>query len=196
MSGTRTPRGAAPLARLRLGALSTRTTHPFYIARWNEFLAALGIPGEVDNPYWDETKGDMVANCANPALLNSLAAASLSCSSPASARWAKKPQGHCGYCLPCLIRRASLRGQDSTAYGLSDLTAAALDTKRAEGQQVRSFQLAIARLAARPDLARILIHKPGPLYDKPERNDALADVYRRGLDEVGRLLAGVRTAPS
>lgn len=185
-----------PLDRLRLGALSTRTTHPFYIARWNELLAALGIPGEVDNPYWDKTKGDMVANCANPKLLKSLAPSSLSCSSPASARWAKKPQGHCGYCLPCLIRRASLRGQDSTAYGLPDLTAAALDTRRAEGQQVRSFQLAIARLTARPDLARILIHKPGPLYDKPERNEALADVYRRGLDEVGRLLAGVRTAPS
>lgn len=185
-----------PLDRLRLGALSTRTTHPFYIARWNELLAALGVPGEVDNPYWDKTKGDMVANCANPVLLKSLAPSSLSCSSPASARWAKKPQGHCGYCLPCLIRRASLRGQDATVYGLADLTAAALDTKRAEGQQVRSFQLAIARLAARPDLARILIHKPGPLYDKPERNDALAEVYRRGLNEVGRLLAGVRTAPS
>lgn len=71
-----------------------------------------------------------------------------------------------------------------------------MSPKRAEGQQVRSFQLAIARLAARPDLAKLLIHKPGPLYDKPERNDALAEVYRRGLGEVGRLLAGVRTAPS
>ena len=28
-----------PLDPLRLGALSTRTTHPFYIARWNELLA-------------------------------------------------------------------------------------------------------------------------------------------------------------
>lgn len=184
-----------PLDRLRLGALSTRTTHPFYIARWNELLAALGIPGQVDNPYWDKTKGEMVAGCANAALLKSLAPLSLSCSSPASARWTKKPQGHCGYCLPCLIRRASLRGQDATTYGLPDLTAASLDTKRAEGQQVRSFQLAIKRLDDRPDLAELLIHKPGPLYDRPERNNDLAEVYRRGLEEVGRLLTGVRTVP-
>ncbi|MCY4260085.1 MAG: hypothetical protein OXC91_07460, partial [Rhodobacteraceae bacterium] len=41
-----------PLDTLRLGALSTRTTHPFYMARWNELLGALGIDGELVNPYW------------------------------------------------------------------------------------------------------------------------------------------------
>ena len=30
-----------PLDQLRLGALSTRTTHPFYIARWNELVGIL-----------------------------------------------------------------------------------------------------------------------------------------------------------
>jgi hypothetical protein len=185
-----------PLDRLRLGALSTRTTHPFYMARWNDLLEALSIGGKVENPYWDKTKGEMVAQCANPALLKQLAPLSLSCSSPTKGRWTKKPQGHCGYCLPCLIRRASLRGKDSTVYGVPDLKAATLDTKQAEGQQVRSFQIAIARLSKRPELAKALIHKPGPLYDDPARHDDLADVYRRGLEEVGRLLTGVRAAPS
>ena len=97
-----------PLDRLRLGALSTRTTHPFYIARWNEMLAALGIAGRIENPYWDKTKGEMVAGCVNPSLLAKLAPSSLSCSSPSKGRWTKQPQGHCGFCLPCLIRRASL----------------------------------------------------------------------------------------
>lgn len=185
-----------PLDRLRLGALSTRTTHPFYMARWNDLLQALGIGGKVENPYWDKTKGEMVAQCANPALLKQLAPMSLSCSSPTKGRWAKKPQGHCGYCLPCLIRRASLKGDDSTVYGVPDLRAAALDTKQAEGRQVRSFQLAIERLRARPALAPILIHKPGPLFDEsPTRQTSLASVYRRGLEEVGMLLAGVRTQP-
>ena len=54
---------------LRLGALSTRTTHPFYMARWNELLAALGISGRIENPYWHKTKGEMVGECANGALL-------------------------------------------------------------------------------------------------------------------------------
>src|SRR5712664_2091842 len=50
-----------PLDRLRLGSLSTRTTHPFYLARWNELLKLLGISGRLENPYWNKTKGEMVA---------------------------------------------------------------------------------------------------------------------------------------
>ncbi len=185
-----------PLDRLRLGALSTRTTHPFYIARWNEMLTILGIGGRIDNPYWDKTKGEMVTGCANPAVLSGLAPSSLSCSSPTKGRWTKQPQGHCGFCLPCLIRRAALQPNDPTTYTLANLRAGPLDTKQAAGQQVRSFQVAIERLAERPDLAKVLIHKPGPLYDDPTRHDALAGVYRRGLEEVGRLLTGVQTAPA
>lgn len=184
-----------PLDKLRLGALSTRTTHPFYMARWDELIAALGIPARVDNPYWDKTKGEMVAGCANPALLTRLVPLSLSCSSPSKGRWRGQPQGHCGHCLPCLIRRASFTSGDTTAYNLRDLRAQVLDTSQAEGKQVRSFQVAIARLEARPELAKVLIHKPGPLYDFPDRHDAYADVYRRGLGELATLLDGVRTAP-
>jgi len=185
-----------PLDRLRLGALSTRTTHPFYMARWNEMLQALGIDARVENPYWDKTKGEMVAECANPNLLTKLAPLSLSCASPTKGRWQGLPPGHCGHCLPCLIRRAALQGSDSTTYHLADLKAQILNTNQAEGQQVRSFQLAIARLTQRPELAKVLVHKPGPLYDFPDRMDEFAGVYRRGLEEVGRLLTGVRAAPS
>jgi hypothetical protein len=126
----------------------------------------------------------------------SLAAGSLSCSSPAKARWKGLPQGHCGHCLPCLIRRASLLGRDPTPYILGDLTAAKLDTRKAEGVQVRAFQLAIERLRRNPDLAVTLVHKPGSLADVPHQTAALADVYRRGLVEVGLLLRGVRAGPA
>lgn len=190
-----------PLDPLRLGALSTRTTHPFYIARWNDALAALGIAGRIVNPYWDRTKGEMVAACANGALLTRLTPTSLSCASPTKGRWQGLGTQHCGYCLPCLIRRAALLkglgpGVDSTVYTIDDLAARALDTRQSEGVQVRSFQLAIERLRSRPALAPILIHKPGPLFDEsPARQASLAGVYRRGLEEVGALLTGVRTQP-
>lgn len=190
-----------PLDPLRLGALSTRTTHPFYIARWNEALGELGIAGRIENPYWDKTKGEMVRACADGALLRRLTPTSLSCASPTKGRWQGLGTQHCGYCLPCLIRRASLAhglhpDRDPTVYTVDGLAAHALDTRQSEGVQVRSFQLAIERLRARPDLAPILIHKPGPLFDEsPTRQQALADVYRRGLAEVGALLAGVRTRP-
>lgn len=190
-----------PLDPLRLGALSTRTTHPFYIARWNDALDALGISGRIENPYWDRTKGEMAEECANPALLRQLTPSSLSCASPTKGRWQGLSTQHCGHCLPCLIRRAALlKGLrpdvDPTIYTVPDLAAQVLDTRQSEGVQVRSFQLAIERLRARPTLAPILIHKPGPLFDEsPQRQAALADVYRRGLEEVGALLTGVRTRP-
>lgn len=190
-----------PLDPLRLGALSTRTTHPFYIARWNDALASLGVNGRIENPYWDKTKGQMVAECANGALLRRLTPSSLSCASPSKGRWQGLGTQHCGYCLPCLIRRAALvtglhPDTDPTVYTVEDLTERALDTRQSEGVQIRSFQLAIQRLRARPALAPILIHKPGPLFDEsPARQAALAEVYRRGLEEVGVLLAGVRTRP-
>lgn len=190
-----------PLDPLRLGALSTRTTHPFYIARWNDVLTALGIAGRIENPYWDKTKGEMVAACANGALLRRLTPTSLSCASPTKGRWQGLGTQHCGYCLPCLIRRAALLkgfgpNVDTTVYTIDDLSARALDTRQSEGVQIRSFQFAMERLHTRPALAPILIHKPGPLFDEsPARQEALAAVYRRGLEEVGTLLNGVRTQP-
>jgi hypothetical protein len=186
-----------PLDPLRLGALSTRTTHPFYIARWNQLLNLLGIPGNIENPYWNKTKGEMVSECANPKLLYSLVPRSMSCSSPTKGRWKGRATQHCGFCLPCLIRRASLLSiGDPTQYTVPDLRASEMDTRRAEGKQIRSFQYAIERLKARPALAKMLIHKPGPLFDDLGRLDALADVYQRGLNEVGALLKGVRAGPS
>ncbi|ORW32719.1 hypothetical protein AWB91_09500 [Mycobacterium paraense] len=191
-----------PLDPLRLGALSTRTTHPFYIARWNEALGLLDIDVRIENPYWDKTKGEMVRDCANRALLLELASESLSCSSPSKGRWQGLGIQHCGYCLPCLIRRASLASgfkshPDPTTYTVQDLTARPLTTRESEGIQVRSFQLAIDRIRARPELASLLIHEPGPLIDESSaQREALADLYRRGLEEVGALLANVRTQPT
>lgn len=190
-----------PLDPLRLGALSTRTTHPFYMARWNDLLAILGINGRVNNPYWDKTKGEMAASCKNQSLLKNLVSESLSCASPTKGRWHGHGTEHCGYCVPCLIRRAALnksfgRGNDPTPYTVADLLTKPLDTRRSKGQQVRSFQFAIGRLRANPALPRILIHKPGPLTDELLHLDALADVYRRGMAEVADLLTGVHTRPS
>jgi hypothetical protein len=186
-----------PLDPLRLGAFSTRTTHPFYIARWNELLSVLGISGRIQNQYWDKTKGEMVRSCRNAGLLAKLAPQSLSCSSPTKGRWLGLGTGHCGYCLPCLIRRAALLGNDKTSYAVANLTAGILDTREAQGQQIRSFQFAIEKLRKKPQLAALLIHKPGPLFDEsPVRQAALAQVYRRGLDEIDALLADVQTTPS
>jgi hypothetical protein len=190
-----------PLDPLRLGALSTRTMHPFYIARWNELLSKLEIPGNIENPYWKCTKGEMVVDCANQDLLRRLIPLTMSCSSPSKGRWQKHGIENCGYCLPCLIRRAALeraygRDSDPTHYYLSNLAESILNPRKAEGQQIRSFQFALERLRENPNLAQLLIYKPGPLSDL-SRDDivVLAGVYQRGMNEVDSLLANVQTRP-
>lgn len=183
-----------PLDNLRLGSLSTRTTHPFYMQCWNELLQLIEIPGELVNPYWNKTKGEMVTGCKNKVLLNKILPLSISCSSPAKGRYKGLSTQQCGYCLPCIIRRASLK-KDSTSYTLEDLTDHTLDSSKAEGQQIRSFQIALQRLAKNPSLAKILIYKPGPLPSDPKVIDELANVYLRGMQEISKLLTKVKTKP-
>ncbi|WP_316355215.1 Qat anti-phage system QueC-like protein QatC [Devosia sp.] len=188
-----------PLDITRLGSNSTRTTHPFYMHRWNELLGALGIPGKLTNPYWDKTKGDMVMGCRNADVLEALHADSVSCGHPDTARWGKHEHPHCGTCLPCIIRRAALRntpwaGGDGTGYQLPDLAAQPLRAGMAsEGLQVRGFQMALHRLAMRPSLARSLVYKPGPLREDVAIVPDLVDVYARGMAEVGAVLQNVVT---
>jgi hypothetical protein len=84
---------------------------------------------------------------------------------------------------------------DTTQYTVPDLGAQVLDTRKAEGVQVRSFQYAIERLKKQPQLAKLLIHKPGSLADEIAHLDQLADVYLRGLAEVGQLISSAQTRP-
>jgi hypothetical protein len=183
-----------PLDPLRVGALSTRTTHPFYMARVNELLANVGISVTLENPYRHMTKGEMIAAVKNQRLLRRSAKDSMSCSSPAKGRFEKLPRGHCGHCVPCLIRRAAMiRGfsADDTGYQIPDLAAANLKAKSAKGEHVRSFQYAIERLRVNPASGSWVIHSPGPLRDVPTEWGALSAVYSRGLAEVERVVAGV-----
>ncbi|MDN7875186.1 Qat anti-phage system QueC-like protein QatC [Burkholderia aenigmatica] len=191
-----------PLDPLRVGALSTRTTHPFYMARFDELLRGLGIRARLENPYAFMTKGEMAVQCRDQDFLQQTAGSTMSCSSPLSRRYdpdpAERSPKHCGRCVPCLIRRAALLeafGSDSTPYRIANLRAQVLDTTKAEGEHVRSFQLALARLARSPGRARFDIHQPGPLIDHPDKVADYEAVYVRGLGEVGRLLQGVEARP-
>jgi len=189
-----------PLDVTRLGSNSTRTTHPFYIHRWNEFLARIGVPATVTNPYWKRTKGEIVAECKEPGILEKLAPYSLSCAHPSMKRWHEGGKPHCGYCLPCIIRRASLlkapwANKDQTGYSVPELADEVLDTTKAKGRQVRGFQYAVARLKERPGLAKMWIYKPGPLREDAAIVPDLVGVYERGMAEVATVLEGVVAKP-
>lgn len=188
-----------PLDPLRLGALSTRTTHPFYMARFDELLRGLGMTVHLHNAYRHQTKGAMTKGCADLTFLRQEARNTISCSSPAKNRFAKdehqRQPKNCGHCVPCLIRRAAILeglGTDDTEYQLPDLHERVLNTNMAEGEHIRSFQLALSRLTNKPSQAKFDIHRPGPLCDYPSDLIAYEAVYIEGLREVGRLLSGVR----
>jgi 7-cyano-7-deazaguanine synthase in queuosine biosynthesis len=189
-----------PLDPLRVGALSTRTTHPFYIARWHEMLAGLGIPAKLENPYRFKTKGEMLTGCANAGLALRHLVDTISCSSITKARWLGLAPRHCGFCVPCLIRRAAITSAsrtDPTTYTIADLVARPLNSKSAEGEQVRSFQVMARRLERRPALAKILVHKSGPLSDYADADvAAYAEVFRRGIQEVDAVTGPVTVHPA
>ena len=188
-----------PLDPLRVGAWSTRTTHPFFLARWQELLSSLDISASVVNPYRFKTKGEMLSECANKVLLQKAVGDTISCSSVTKARWKGLPPGHCGYCVPCLIRRAAITaafGTDPTTYTIPRLSAQTLNARAPEGEHVRSFQLMARRLSGRPDLARILVHKTGPLSDYPDADlGEYAAVFARGIAEVGAFVRTVKVQP-
>lgn len=184
-----------PLNPLRIGAWSTRTTHPFYMARWQELVDNLGIEASFTNPYRFMTKGEMLAACKNRKLLKKHIDTTVSCSSLTKGRWKGLPPGHCGYCTPCLIRRASIEaafGTDPTTYSIADLTEYVLDLRQAESSDVRAFQMMSRRLSRNPELADFFVHKPGPLtdYDADEISQ-YADVFRRGIAEVAGIVDDV-----
>lgn len=184
-----------PLDPLRLGAWSTRTTHPFYMARWQELLDNLGLGARILNPYRFKTKGEILSGCRNKAFLRKYVDITISCSSFTKSRYKKLPPCHCGYCTPCLIRRASIEtafGSDSTNYSLPDLHAQSLDLKKAESTDVRAFQMISRRIKDKPALADILVHKTGPLSDyTPDEIAGYSAVFQRGIAEVATLVDNI-----
>ena len=90
---------------------------------------------------------------------------------------------------------AKMSVDDATVY-VTDLHGSTLNSTKAEGGDIRSFQYAIHRLGNDLDRARVLVNQSGPLTDYPAEIEDFAQVYRRGLQEVGELLKGVNTSPN
>jgi hypothetical protein len=115
-----------PLTPSRSSTLSTRTTHPYYLECLNIFLENLGIKTKVFNPYDDQTKGELVKSCANPAVLTGIYSQSVSCGKRGrKMNWdTRSGTAHCGVCMPCIYRRAALHqiGLDNQLYGTDIFT--------------------------------------------------------------------------
>ena len=109
-----------PLSASRRASCSTRTTHPVFIRSFQELLRLFGFSTRLINPYEKQTKGEMVSNCANKNFLLRIVADSNSCGKRGMHQffYDNHYATHCGHCMPCMYRKASLIGEnDKTTYG-------------------------------------------------------------------------------
>lgn len=133
-----------PLTDMRLGSLSTRTTHPVVFNLLRELLDAAGLRVRLENPYQLKTKGEMLRECADKKLLRLHASQTTSCG-----RYLIHGHTHCGRCIPCLVRRAAFRAasmKDGTEYVYTDLGRD--DDQHAAFDDVRSVAMALAEVEA------------------------------------------------
>lgn len=167
-----------PLTRRHIGSLSTRTTHPHFIASLQRVLDEVGLTVNIHNPYGGLTKGQMLAaSRANNPILNEIAVTSYSCGK------GKRLNQHCGRCVPCLIRRASFHAAglaDTTGYWAEDLS------EHNFNEDVAAMRFAAASLAQR-DVKRWAADA-GPLPLDPTRRAVYTEVVRRGMTEVREFL--------
>ena len=170
----------------RLGSCSTRTAHPYFLHQFEAAVAALGMNHRTLNPFMFSTKGEMLQTSRNAAFLQSLAPMTISCSHPDAGRWQGLPYANCGYCIPCLIRRAAMHSvglDDPADYSFDPLTDSSLHSGTSDrGRDARTAATLVSRGGS--DL-RILAN--GPL---PEGVDlvAIGDVFKNGVHEMGKLL--------
>ena len=167
-----------PLGPGRLGSLSTKTTHPVYMAGIQALWDAVGIHARLSLPYLGMTKGELLLNCADPTQLARLIGESTSCGKY------QRHLMHCGECVPCMVRRAAFlkaKLNDTTAKGYScdrlalseskDVGAAAGSYLRYQDKGIRRFVGAALSFASKNERGR---------YE---------DVVARGMDELGQLLS-------
>lgn len=184
-----------PLTSSRVGSASTRTTHPFYMNKFQKLLDCLDFKVSIRNPYKFKTKGEMLLSCKNPYLLKDSVHNTMSCSHPNDPNRGGGIKA-CGTCIPDLIRRASIMKlcEDTTPYRITKLHNVVLNSK-GDGQGIRAFQIMLERIKKNPEITKLLIHKTGPLGDEQKSIPEYQDVFKRGLEEVGQLIMNTKTRP-
>ena len=173
-----------PLTYSRIGTSSTRTTHPYYMELFQNLVSNLGLEITIINPYQFKTKGEMVMECKNNALLTQNITNTMSCSHPDVGRMrGESDTQHCGTCLPCIVRRASIKSagiDDLTTYFDADFSSGITASKN-----LNSYLLGIEKFDS--ERAYLDIQMSGPLSSNIERFES---IFKRGVAELKEVLNG------
>ncbi|ACA94196.1 conserved hypothetical protein [Burkholderia orbicola MC0-3] len=169
-----------PLNPGRVGSLSTKTTHPVFMARLQALWDELGIRAVLRLPYAAMTKGEMMAECRASTVLADVASEATSCG-----RFVRNGYKHCGRCVPCLVRRASfIRAnlRDDTTYVYPSLRGAQLEN---EPNDIGAVAVAVLKV----EQSGVRLFTAGQLsFAEPSLRREFEGVVQRGLAELGVLL--------
>ena len=181
-----------PLTPLRIGTLSTKTTHPVFLEAIQQIWNATGIRAILVSPfeYRFRTKGEMLLECLDKDLLLELIGRSTSCG-----RYAVYNRTHCGRCVPCMVRRSAfLRGKfvDTTTvstykgivgqYVFEDLAVAA---KEDSANDIRAIGRACLQVKEE-GIGRFINH--GLAFCSPNDRPKYVNLVARGIEELSVLM--------
>ena len=166
---------------MRLGSLSTRTSYPGVLTMLQQILDAGDFRVRINNPYQLKTKGEMLVEAQDQAMLQANAHRTTSCG-----RFKRYGYKHCGRCVPCLIRRAAFHRwgvPDRTAYKFRGLSRN--DAEHARYDDVRAAAMAVADVKLNGLDSWLGASLSSSLLPNKQ---ALREVARRGLEELEEFL--------
>ena len=171
-----------PLTARRIGALSTRTAHPYYLSLVQDLFDSIDLGVSINNPHRHETKGEMLARRIHQQSIAKFASSTVSCGN-----WKRKNM-QCGRCWPCSIRRSSFHRAgltDDTTYETANL----IDALKEEDYRddIVSIQTALRRRYERGLNSWVM--QSGPLPNNGTERAALYGVVERGMDELESFFA-------
>ena len=167
-----------PLDAMRIGSLSTKTTHPIYMKKLQEIWNAVGIEVELVLPYRFMTKGEMLAQCRNQKLMKELIFGSTSCG-----KYQRHGLRHCGTCVPCLVRRASF-----IKAGLMDDTEGGYCAENLKNRDSRDLSAAAMACVQVEKYGIESLVKGALSFAKGEEREKYLLVVQNGVEEIRRLL--------
>lgn len=173
-----------PLTPSRAGSCSTRTMHPYFLDSLVESLRTIGFTNPLINPLELKTKGECLTECLNPALLQAIASRSVSCSHAARRQhWVRRGANNCGYCVPCLFRRAALHRagyDDGNSYGF-DVCRDEL-TPAFDGESANDLRALVAFLSG--NKSDVELSYEAAMIAPTRDLGARAEMLMRGFNEV------------
>lgn len=177
------------LTNSRKGSCSTRTTHPFFLEGLSEILGEVGIHNRIENFFAYKTKREIVNLIAETQSFKNNYMNTISCSHPCVARYnrtgSREYPVNCGFCYPCLIRKASLQDVEISEKNDVEDTISFINT---ESESTKSSDLfavlsSVHRYKGLSDKElRRMIRGTGKL--SKEKVEWFERVYREGMNDL------------